>query len=70
MKSAGGSIYGYEGEVVLICLTVLFLILFVMMTVKYHLLKNKFGGYDVEPRDGDGVNNPAYDVQMSYRMGE
>ena len=64
------SLYGYAGEVVLICLTVLFLILFVLMAVKYHRLKTRFGGYDVDigdSRASSSHNNPAYDVQMNYR---
>ena len=66
IKSEDSSLYGYAGEVVLICLTVLFLLLFIVMVVKYHLLKTRFGGYDVgEP--GQGRSNPGYEVQMSYR---
>ena len=66
IKSGDNSLYGYAGEVVLICLTVLFLLLFIVMVVKYHLLKTRFGGYDVgEP--GQGRSNPGYEVQMSYR---
>lgn len=66
------SMYGYSGEIVLICLTVLFLVLFVIMAVKYHRLKSRFGGYDVDPRPNSGSShdNPAYDVQMSYRVGD
>ena len=65
IKSGDNSLYGYAGEVVLICLTVLFLLLFIVMVVKYHLLKTRFGGYDVDP--GQGRSNPSYEVQMSYR---
>ena len=64
-KSEDSSLYGYAGEVVLICLTVLFLLLFVVMAVKYHRLKTRFGGYDLDP--SQGRTNPSYDVQMSYR---
>ena len=71
-EKTGGddSLYGYKGEIVLICFTVLFVVLFVMMVVKYHRLKTKFGGYDVGPDTGIGRNNPAYDLQMSYRHGD
>ena len=70
-KSGGDdSLYGYKGEIVLICFTVLFVVLFVMMVVKYHRLKTKFGGYDVGPETGGGRTNPAYDLQMSYRHGD
>ena len=65
-KSEDSSLYGYAGEVVLICLTVLFLLLFIVMVVKYHLLKTRFGGYDVG-ESGQGRANPGYEVQMSYR---
>ena len=65
-KSEDSSLYGYAGEVVLICLTVLFLLLFIVMVVKYHLLKTRFGGYDVG-ESGQGRSNPGYEVQMSYR---
>ena len=65
VKSEDSSLYGYAGEVVLICLTVLFLLLFIVMVVKYHMLKTRFGGYDVDP--GQGRSNPGYEVQMSYR---
>ena len=68
------SMYGYKGEVVLICFTVVFFILFTMMVVKYHRLKTRFGGYEVEPHQtgpaGGGRNNPSYDLQMSYRHGD
>ena len=72
LASPDTSMYGYSGEIVLICLTVLFLVLFVIMAVKYHRLKTRFGGYDVDPRPSSGSShdNPAYDVQMSYRVGE
>lgn len=66
IKSEDSSLYGYAGEVVLICLTVLFLLLFIVMVVKYHLLKTRFGGYDVG-ESGQGRSNPGYEVQMSYR---
>merc|ERR1712126_407947 len=70
-SSNNALLYGYAGEVVLICLTVLFLILFVLMAVKYHRLKTRFGGYDVDIGGAggreSGQNNPAYDVQMNYR---
>ena len=71
-KSGGGddSLYGYKGEIVLICFTVLFVVLFVMMVVKYHRLKTKFGGYDVGPDTGAGRTNPSYNLQMSYRNGD
>jgi len=71
-KTGGGddSMYGYKGEVVLICFTVLFVVLFIMMVVKYHRLKTKFGGYDLGPESGGGRSNPAYNLQMSYRNGE
>jgi len=70
------SVYGYTGEVVLICLTVIFAVLFLMMVVKYQRLRTHFGDYQLE-RTGSpaGVrppeyDNPAYQVQMSYRQGE
>ena len=42
-NSAAGNatLYGYAGEVVLICLTVLFLLMFVVTAVKYHRLKTR-----------------------------
>lgn len=66
------SMYGYTGEVVLICFTVVFFILFTVMAVKYHRLKTRFGGYEVEPHPAgpEGRNNPSYDLQMSYRNGD
>ena len=71
-EKTGGddSMYGYKGEIVLMYFTVLFVVLFLMMVVKYHRLKTKFGGYDVGPETGVGRNNPAYDLQMSYRHGD
>jgi len=70
------SVYGYTGEVVLICLTVIFAILFLMMVVKYQRLRTHFGDYQLERTAGPaGVrppeyDNPAYQVQMSYRQGD
>ena len=42
-RTAAGNatLYGYAGEVVLICLTVLFLLMFVVTAVKYHRLKTR-----------------------------
>merc|ERR1739840_42076 len=66
------SVYGYTGEVVLICLTVIFAILLLMMVVKYQRLRTHFGDYQLERTAGPaGVrppeyDNPAYQVQMSY----
>ena len=39
--AANTTLYGYAGEVVLICLTVLFLLMFVVTAVKYHRLKTR-----------------------------
>jgi len=70
------SVYGYTGEVVLICLTVIFAVLFLMMVVKYQRLRTHFGDYQLERTAGPaGVrppeyDNPAYQVQMSYRQGD
>merc|ERR1711962_1118925 len=70
------SVYGYTGEVILICLTVIFAILFLMMVVKYQRLKTHFGDYQLERTSGPaGVrppeyDDPAYQVQMSYRNGD
>jgi len=69
------SSYGYTGEVILICLTVLFAILFLIMVVKYRRLKSHFGDYQLEPAPGQPrpvsrppeYDNPAYNVQMTYR---
>ena len=40
-EAANATLYGYAGEVVLICLTVLFLLMFVVTAVKYHRLKTR-----------------------------
>merc|ERR1712013_256292 len=70
------SVYGYTGEVILICLTVVFAILFLLMVVKYQRLRTHFGDYQLERTSGPaGVrppeyDNPAYQVQMSYRNGD
>jgi len=69
------SSYGYTGEVILICLTVLFAILFLIMVVKYRRLKSHFGDYQLDPAPGQPrpvsrppeYDNPAYNVQMTYR---
>ena len=39
--AGNATLYGYAGEVVLICLTVLFLLMFVVTAVKYHRLKTR-----------------------------
>lgn len=66
---AGGttSMYGYSGEVVLICLAVLFILLFLGMVYKYHRLKSHMGDYRLD-MGGERNQGQENQVQMSYRM--
>ena len=62
--------YGYSGEVVLICLAILFIILFLGMVFKYNRLKSHMGDYRLN-QGGDrqfGQENLGAEVQMSYRV--
>jgi len=68
--STDSSMYGYSGEVVLICLTVTFILLFLCMVYKYHRLKSHMGDYRLN-QGGDrqhGQDNQGMQVQMNYRM--
>jgi len=58
------SMYGYTGEVVLICLAVIFIILFLGMVYKYHRLKSHMGDYRLNQ---SGQDNQGVQVQMNYR---
>ena len=66
------SVYGYTGEVVLICLTVVFAMLFLAMVVQYQRLRTHIGDYQLNQGQSAGAgepayDNPAYQVQMTYR---
>eukprot|EP00092_Neocalanus_flemingeri_P042488 GFUD01046454.1.p1 GENE.GFUD01046454.1~~GFUD01046454.1.p1 ORF type:complete len:246 (-),score=78.96 GFUD01046454.1:27-713(-) len=61
------SMYGYTGEVVLICLTIMFIILFLGMVYKYYMLKSHFGDYQLD-QGGSRHNNQGFDGQMNYRV--
>ena len=71
-SSADTSMYGYTGEVVLICLTILFIILFMCMVYKYNRLRSHIGDYQLDQGGTrqDSQDNQGYDVQMSYRVGK
>jgi len=69
-SSGDTSMYGYSGEVVLICLAVLFIILFLGTVFKYHRLKSHMGDYSLD-QGGDRQfrqENQGSEVQMSYRV--
>ena len=69
-SSEDTSMYGYTGEVVLICLTILFIILFMSMVYKYNRLRSHIGDYQLDQGGTrqDSQDNQGYDVQMSYRV--
>ena len=75
-SSGDSSVYGYTGEVVLVSLAVVFAVLFLLMVVKYQRLKTHMGDYQLERTPGPVAgrppeyDNPAYQVQMSYRANE
>jgi len=64
--------YGYPVEVALICLVVLFGVMFLVMVVKYYRLRTTIGDYRL--RDNNGArqtyDNPAFNgfgLQDTYR---
>ena len=63
------SMYGYTGEVILICLAVIFIILFLGMVYKYHRLKSHMGDYRLNQSSDrqSGHDNHGMQVQMNYR---
>ena len=63
------SMYGYSGEVVLICLAVLFIVLFLGMVYKYQRLKSHMGDYRLD-MGGERNQGQENQVQMSYRIDE
>jgi len=65
-----GSAYGYTAEVVLICLVVIFGLLFLLMVVKYYRLRTTIGDYQIQQGGRQTYDNPAFNgfgMQDSYR---
>ena len=65
-----GSAYGYTAEVVLICLVVIFGLLFLLMVVKYYRLRTTIGDYQIQQGGRQTYDNPAFNgfgIQDSYR---
>lgn len=66
----GGMSYGYASEVVLICLVVVFGLLFLFMVVKYYRLRTSIGDYQLQQGARQTYDNPAFNgfgLQDSYR---
>lgn len=64
------SSYGYTAEVVLICLVVIFGLLFLLMVVKYYRLRTTIGDYQIQQGARQTYDNPAFNgfgMQDSYR---
>jgi len=64
LSPGDNSMYGYTGEVILICLAVIFIILFLGMVYKYHRLKSHMGDYRLNQ---SGQDNQGVQVQINYR---
>jgi len=65
-----GTKYGYTAEVVLICLVVIFGLLFLLMVVKYYRLRTSIGDYQIQQGARQTYDNPAFNgfgMQDSYR---
>ena len=65
-----GTQYGYTAEVVLICLVVIFGLLFLLMVVKYYRLRTSIGDYQTQQGARQTYDNPAFNgfgMQDSYR---
>jgi len=65
-----GTKYGYTAEVILICLVVIFGLLFLLMVVKYYRLRTTIGDYQIQQGARQTYDNPAFNgfgMQDSYR---